>query len=97
MCDFDEFFLVFGVFRVFLGLSIGLWNPVESVCSPVSAFYLDFCIISFLSLSESFLALSLLFIAFIAFDKFAAVCFNLKNPENTKIFQFVKFFLAFLN
>ena len=73
MCDFGEFFLVFGVFRVFLDLSIGLWNPVESVCSHVSTFYLDFGIISFLTLSESFLALSLCFIAFISFDEFVDV------------------------
>jgi len=96
LCDFGEFFLVFGEIIVFLSLSIGLWNPVESVCSPVSAFYLDFCIISFLSLSESFLALSLCFIAFISFDKCVAVYFDLKYSENTKNkIQFVSFFLAF--
>jgi len=95
LCDFGEFFLAFGVIRVFLGLFIGLWNPVESVCSSVPALYLDFDVISFLTLSEKFSCFVGVFIAFITFAKFVAVYFGLKYSENTKTFQFVISFLPF--
>jgi len=91
-CGFLSFFLIFCVIDVFLDLFRGPWNPLDSVCNPVSVFWLDFWRRFLLALLKIFFLLCGFLLLQITFAKFCSSLFQLIYSKKYKNISVCYFF-----